>query len=445
MIRNELPTPLLILIFEFTAHPYLQSLRGVSRGFREVLDDRNNATWNSIMKSHCTPTVAHRLLWGGSLGTTALMVRASVVHRACISCRLWFNLDRNEFYDLVVCRRCAKKTAFKVVNLNKSCFNYFLDYKTQQENSDLVKHRKGRSFLVLLTHVRAVASAKYPGEELQQKINARFARAFKMELRQQQERGKRIQEISFKFIDVLWQTPSRVDVVLRDQEVLKDLVQHFGSRREVFGDTMEKRVRASTKTNVVAQRLYDYAAMLTYMRKLGLLDFRYDVTDGHRCNPNYVYRHHVNEGLHFYELSRQHADGKNEISKRTSDVETYLVQRVLTTSERKTLAVALCAEEAINYTSSDFHGFVVHRQGNPVTVARRVREREFLTQNHLAWETNHFLVEGYSQEEATALATNNVLHRTKGFPPMMRTCFIHLSTPSRVHAPGTSSLLPPET
>lgn len=445
MIRGELPIPLLILIFEFTAHPFIQSLRGVSRGFREILDDRCNATWNSIMKSHCTPTVANRLLWGSSLGTTALMVRASVVHRACISCRLWFNLNTNEFYDLIVCRRCAKKTVFKVVNLNKSCFNYFLDYTTQKENPDLVKHKKGRSFFVLLTHVRAVASAKYPGEELQQKINARFARAFRIELRQQQERGKRMQEIGFKFIDVLWQTPARVDTVLRDQEVLKDLVQHFGSRREVFGDTMEKRIRASTKTNVVAQRLYDYAAMLTYMRKLGLLDFKYDVTHGHRCHPNYVYRQHVSEGLHFYELSRQHADGKEEISKRAAEVETYLVHRVLTTSERKTLAVALCAEEAINYTPGDFDGFVVHGQGNPVTIARRVRERDFLNQNHLTWETNHFLVQGYNQEEATALATSNVLHRTKGFPPMMRTCFIHLSIPSRVHAPKTSSLPTPET
>ena len=442
---GELPIPLIILIFEFTAHPYLQSLRGLSQRFREILDDRYNATWNSIMTKHCTPTVERRLLWGNSLGTTALMVRASVVHGACISCRLWFNLGRNEFYDLVVCRRCAKKTAFKVVNLNKACFNYFLGYKTQQENSDLVKHRKGRSFLVLLTHVRAVASAKYPGEELQQKINARFARAFKIELRQQQERGKRIQEISFKFIDVLWQTPSRVDAILRDQEVLKDLVQHFGSRKDVFGDTMEKRVKANTKTDVVAQRLCDYAAMLTYMRKLDLLDFRYDVTDGHRCDPNFVYRHHVNGGLHFYELSRQHGDAKNEISKRARDVEIFLVQHALTTSERKALAVAMCAEEAINYSLGDFRGFVVDQQGNPVTVARRARERDFLTQNHLVWETNHFLIQGYNQEVATALATSNVLQRTKGFPPMMRTCFIHLSTPSRVHAPRTSSPLPPET
>ena len=445
MICEELPIALVVLIFEFTAHPYLQNLRGVSRGFRDILDDRSNATWSSTMTKHCTPMVARRLLWGNSVGTTALMARASVVHQTCISCRLWFNLDRNEFYDLVVCRRCAKKTAFKVVNLNKACFNYFLDYKTQQENTELVKTRKGRSFLVLLAHVRRIASAKYPGGELQDKMNARFARAFKMELRQQQERGRRIQDISFKFIDVLWQTPSRVDMVLRDQEVLKDLVQHFGSRSDVFGDTMEKRIKAATPTKVVAQRLYDYAAMLTYMRKLGLLDFRYDVTDGHRCNPNYVYRHHVNEGLHFYELSRQHADDKIEISKRTKELETYLVRHSLTTPERRALAVALCAEEAINYSLGDFHGFVAYGEGNPVTVARRVRERDFLAQNHLALETSQFMAAGYNHEEAAALATKNVLHRTKGFPPMMRTCFIHLSTPSGANALRTPSPWRPDT
>ncbi|CAM9269604.1 unnamed protein product, partial [Sphacelaria rigidula] len=424
-----MPVPILMCTFGFTAHPYLHVLRGVCRGFREVLDDRSNMVWKSIMTRHCN-LVVPRLLWGKSFGTTALMVRASKVQHTCVSCRLWFNLETNRFYDVLVCKRCSKKNVFKVVNLNRACFNFFLDYKVQKNNSLLVKEQKGRSFLVLLSHVRQVALEQHPNGELEKKTSARFSRAFRAELRKHEQRGRRIQDIYFKFVDILWQTPARVDSVLRDQVVLRDMVENLGSREDVFGDTLEKRVKAFTKTNVVAQRLYDYAAMLTYMRKLGLLDFRYDATPGHKCKPYYVFKHHLHDGLHFYELTRQHADGKNELSRRITDLNNYMLHKgnTLTISARKALAVAMCAEEAINYNPDDFEDFVLRQEGNPVEIARRVREKEFLNQNHLAWQTHHLVTtSGMDNEMAERMATKSVFHRTKGFPPMMRVCFIHLS------------------
>lgn len=424
---TELPPPILMHILGYTRASSLQVLRVVCPRFRELLDDRENLVWKSILKDYCTPLVQNRMLWGKSLGTTALMVKASVVGNSCLSCRLWFNLKVNKLYDIILCGRCSKKFIFRVVTLRKACFNYFLDYEFQKENNLLVKARKGRSYLVLFRHVRMMAEARYPGGELEQKMNNRFARSFKTELRKQREKEKRIRDISYKFCDILWETPSRVDPVLRNKEVLEDLVDGFGSRDEVFGDALEHRVRAYTKTAVVAKRLYDYAAMLTYMRKLDLLDFKYDVTVGHHCTPRNIFRHHVNDSLHFYELSREHVDAKNELSARLLEVETYLLRTPLDEPRRKSLAVAMCAEESINYVAQDFEGFVVGQKGNPVEISRRVREREFLQHNHLAWEMNSFLARGHDQETAQRLAEINVLHRTKGYPPMRRDCFIRLS------------------
>ena len=429
MALSHMPQPILMCVFQFTANPYLPLLRDVCRGFREVLDDRENAVWMSLMGEYCSPVVP-RLLCRNSFGTTALMVRASKIKHTCISCRLWFNLEVNTFYDVLVCKRCSKKNVFKVVNLNKACSNYFLDYQVQKENDQLVKKKKARSFFVLLSHIRAVACAQYPDGELEKKTNRRLSRAFKAELRKHEQRARRIQDIYFKFIDILWQTPARVDPILRDQVVLRDMVERLGSREDVFGDSLEKRVRAFTKSSVVAQHLYDYAAMLTYMRKVGLLDFRYDPTPGHRCNPYYVYKHHVTEGLHFYELSRQHADSKDELSRRILDVDHYILKNNLTTSTRKALAVAMCAEEAITYDSDEFMDFVIREQGNPAEIARRVREREFLLQNHLAWHEHQLMASGLNQQRAESIAIKSVLCRTKGFPPMMRACIIHLSTPT---------------
>lgn len=424
---TELPPPILMHILGYTRASSLQVLRLVCRSFRELLDDRGNLVWKSMFKEYCTPLVKNRMLWGKSLGTTALMVKASVVGNSCVSCRLWFNLNKNRLYDIILCGRCSKKFVFRVVNLRKACFNYFLEYESQKQNNLLVKVPKGRSYLVLLRHVRFIAEATYPSGELQEKMNKRFEKSFQTELKKQREKERRIRDISYKFCDVLWETPSRVDPVLRNQEVLKDLVHNFGSRDEVFGDTLEHRVKACTKTAVVAKRLYDYAAMLTYMRKLNLLDFKYDVTAGHQCAPRNIFRHHLNAGLHFYELSREHHDAKNELASRFLEVETYLLQTPNDLNRRKSLAIAMCAEESINYAAADFESFVVGQKGNPVEISRRVREREFLQHNHLAWEMTSFLARGHDQETAQRLAEINVLHRTKGYPPMRRVCVIGLS------------------
>lgn len=422
----ELPRPVLSLTLEYTRATSIQVLRCTCRSFRDVLDDVD-PKWESIFNAYCSPRV--RLSWAKSPGTTALMVRSSVLRQTCISCHLWFTLKVNKFYDVLLCGRCSKKNLFRVVSLRKACFNYFLDYPSQKDNNRLVKVTHGRSCSVLLMHVRKVALEKYPDGELEKKVNARFARAFKTEVKKQVEKEKRIRAVSYKFCDVLWQTPSRVDAVLRDQGTVMDLIFSFGSKGDVFGDILERRVKASVSTSVVAQHLYDYAAMLTYMRKLNLLDFKYNVTSGHRCTPNNIYRYHVYGGLHFYELTRQHADARDELAGRLVQVETYMLRTSMTESGRTSLAVAMCAEESINYNAEDFAAFVSDLKGNPAEISRRVREREFLNQNHLAWEMNNFLVQGYDNENAFRLATDNVLHRTKGYPPMMRSCFINLTIP----------------
>lgn len=424
----DLESYLLMSTFEYTRHSSIQALRGVCRRFKLTLDNKDNVVWKSLLEKYSTPLVGKRLLFGNSLGTTALMVKASVESHECISCRLWFNLVRNPLYDIVVCKRCSKKTNFRLVSLKQACMNYFLDYRAQRDDQSLVKFKKGNSLQVLWTHIRIIAFSKYPDGELEKKINARFAKKYKTELRRHDAKETRIIDIAFRFVDAVWQSPTRVDQVLRDQELVKDLVYTFGSKEDVFGDVLEHKVRSVTKTNTVAHRLYDYAAMLTYMRKLNLLDFRYGVTSGHRANPYHIYRHHVNEGLHFYEITRQHADAKNEFTDRILAVEVYMLRNTLTELQRKTLAVAMCAEDKIDYDPEFFKTFVQTKEGNPVGLSRQLREKKILDQNHLSWETNSFLVGGHNQDVAEMLAKKNVLHRTRGYPPMMRFLTVNLGS-----------------
>lgn len=402
----------------------MKVLRCTCRSFRDVLDNKN-PDWQAVIDKYCTPLVP--LSWGKSLGTTALMVRSSALRNTCICCRLWFSIKVNKFYDVRICGVCSKKNLFRVVTLRKACFNYFLDYELQKQNAGLIKIKRGRSFSVLLSHIRIVAQEKYPDGLLETKINARFAKALKTEMKKQLEKEKRVQDLSLKFCDVLWLNPARVDAVLRDQAIVTGLITSFGSKNEVFGDLMERRVKASTSVSVAARNIYDYAAMLTYMRKLNLLDFRYGVTGGHRCHPNNIFRHHIHAGLHFYELAREHADARDELASRLVHVETYMLRKRPTQSERASLCIAMCAEDSVNYRAEDFECYVVGSKGNPVEISRQLRKRDFLHQNHLVSEINHFLHHGYDYEKAQRLAKQNVLYRTKGYPPMKRVCFINLT------------------
>lgn len=420
-----IPIPILAHTLGYTRFPSLSVLRLVCRRFRQVLDDKN--IFDKMYVENCSPLVP-RLLFGNSIGTTSLKICASKKEKCCISCGLWFNLKMNIFYDILLCDKCSRKYIFRVVTLRRACFNYFLDYEVQKENKSLVKVKHGRSFRTLLHHVRKIAVNKYPHGQLEEKMNERFARAYQTEINKQQQRERRIREISYKFCDVLWEAPSRVDSILHDQEALKDLVHRFGSLTDVFGDTLEHKVRSCTKTGGAAKRLYNYGAMLTFMRKLELLDHKYDITFGHRCVPTNIFRIHSTGGLHFYELSREHADARKEFMSRCHEVETYLVRMGHVDKPwRKSLSVAMCAEDSIDYVAQDFENFVNSQEGNPVEIARQVRERKFLYQNNLAWEINSFTSRGYDQEASRRMAVANVLHYTKGYPPMKRACYINLS------------------
>lgn len=432
----QLAPPLLALIFEYHRAYQVKLLREVCKSFRDVLDDGGNSYWKDMLGKYSSPLVKTRVIYGKSVGVTALILKESFLLKTCVFCGLWFNTKKNRLHDILLCGRCSKKQVFRIVNLRKACTNYFLDYNVQKENHILVKLKKGRAYEVLLNHVRNVALAKYPNGDLEKRMNKRFSRLFRTELRKQKEKKKRIVDIGYKFCDILWETPSRVDKVLRDQNVLKDLVQKFGSRHDVFGDTLENRVRALRKCEVAARHLYDFGAMLTYMRKIHLLDDCYEVTSGHRCHPRNIFRHHVNEGLHFYELSRLHADSREELLRRSSDVQIYLVQKKQREEGRKQLAIAMCAEDSTTYQADFFNSFILQGEGNPVFLARQQREKEYLQHNNLAWETGNFLLSGHDQENAQRLATNNVLQYTKGYPPMMRTCIIDLPRGVKRGAPS---------
>lgn len=424
MSIKNIPDPLVVLVSEYVRPSHLYVLRDVCKDIRNVLD-KKNPLWERILSHNIAPK---RILYKNSIGTTALLVKSSWKQAFCLNCERTTMLHINYYYGIFLCYDCEKNNkAFFEVNLKAICFDYFLDYKTQKENANLIKVRNGRAFKVLHKHILKVAHLQYPDGELQDKINRRYYRNRETAIRRYRSRERRTASIKTSFGYLVGSNISRIDPILTDIISLTNVVNMFGCREKIFGDVYSLKITTRYTVSEVCNNLCDYSMMITYMKKKGFLDEQYHVNFfAVGTTPFYVYsKHRLPSGLHFYELVNEYVDSVNETEKRSAQVERYLLTEK-TTRQRKSLAIAMCVEDGIDYNQEDFQDFVESGLGNPVYIARKRRARVFLNRNGFMDYMDRFLQAGYDVHEASNVATKLVLDRTKGYPPMMRVCNINL-------------------
>lgn len=424
---NTVPDPVFILIAEYVQIQSIPLLRDTCGDFRRVLDSPNRV-WDSIIDQYTRLKKTGIILYRGSIGTTALMVKSSKIELVCTSCGSLSNLKMNKFYDLIVCSRCEHIGLFKTVNLREACTEFFLDYKQQQGNNSLCKIKYGRSFRILRKDVLRVANEEYPMGELQNKIQDRINRLWATRQRRFSARNKRINDMVQFFDRNARKNRARIDPIVQNMDMAIAMTNMYGCHSLVFGDVYNFKINTQTSSEEVSSRLCDYVMMITYMRKSGFL------FDDYKCNfcssgtsPFYIFKKHLNGGLHFYEATREYVDSVEELRKRAKEVERY-VELVDTPMQRKTLAIAICVEDSIDYVEEDFEDFVTMGIGNPVYITRNKREKVFLNRNNYMVYVNHMLNQGYTISDAEKYSTNRILHETNGYPPMKRVCYINLPT-----------------
>ena len=422
---KNIPDPLVVLISEYVLPSHIYVLRDVCKDIRDVLD-KNNPVYEKILSHVIAPK---KILYKNSIGTTALLIKSSWRQAFCLNCGCTTLLHINYYYGIFLCYECEKNNNFFFeVNLRASCVDYFLDYKTQKENVNLVKVKNGRGFKVLHKDLLEVAHTQYPNGELQTKLDLRYFRMLETNKRRYKSRERRIASVKTTFNYLVNCNISRIDPVLMDMVYLTSVVNMFGCRDKIFGDVYSLKITTKFTVSEVCHNLCDYSMMITYMKKKGLLDNHYNMNRfSIGTTPLYIYLKHMrSSGLHFYEMVNEYVESANEIEKRSDEVQRYLLTEK-TKQQRKSLAVAMCVEDAVDYNHDDFEEFVEFGLGDPVYLARKKRARVFLNRNGFMDHLDRYLNAGYRTSEAYDLATKLVLDRTKGYPPMMRVCYINLS------------------
>lgn len=222
----------------------------------------------------------------------------------------------------------------------------------------------------------------------------------------------------------------RVDPYLRNLSNITEMVRAHGSTHIVFGDVKDVKIHCRHTPREASVRLYNYAAMLTYMRKTDFLDQDYKLIPGTGSTPHDIFQKHTRGGLHYYENTRAYMDAKKEFYTRFHEVERHLSVGS-TRIGRKSIAIAMCVEDNIDYVVEDFQQFVDIGEGNPVYIARQKRKMVFLNANNYMVYLDEMLMNDHHITESAIMAENRVLWDTIGYPPMMRQCYINLSTSIR--------------
>ncbi|AAR26910.1 FirrV-1-B35 [Feldmannia irregularis virus a] len=442
-MANHLPDPILMHIFlhhQPKDYDTLRELKHVCKSFRSALGTRS-VVWNDLYFRYCNECAPNtgRLRWGKSVGTTALMLRLSSMTATCVSCGFQgrgFKMkpEKHPFYGVRLCGACVRLSPFRMESLTAMCQLFFLDRQHVLQGDTVTTIKIGRAFMLLFDKMKAEAERTYPNGLLKDKMDKREQKRILQSIRKIESQRKRIEDATNHFNVLVSCYSSRIDPVLQDQERLQEAVRYFSAISLLSGDFYDNKITSKTTPTLYAKKQLDFAELLTYMKKMGLLNREMQYADEdpvHAINPKYIFKIYVQNGLHFYDQVHQYAMAEQQLRARIQDVRTFINvnrQRLRSSTElRRQLCVSMCVEEGVDYCPIYFKDFVIYVVGNPCIQARRLRCFEFLTRNGHQEVVQKKISYGFSMSAAIRSASKYVLDQTNGFPVMSRACVIDLS------------------
>ena len=423
---NSIAIGSLINVFEFVPIEDIMGLRDVCQHFREVLDESSRPHWEKMREENLFPNICEKkLICKNSIGSTALIIKASTATCRCIQCFCYITRT-HEFYGVRLCKSCKNLPLFVQRGLKSTCQEFFLKSTEQVNNPRLLKRKHGNSFMVLEHHVFQEALNNYSVEVLHKKLDARKRRRQLILNHRREAVNQRINIVKRDFDVKSRQKSIRIDARLGGKVNLDrvyDILINNSLYEMVCGDVFSNKVGCYRSPKVVSENLIDFVCMLTYMRKVNILDDSYSEF-GEEPLVKYIFKRHQ-KGLHFYEYVSEYAASISEYECRVREVQTFIDSTGMNEEDRKLLSVSMCAEDNIHYNESDFEFFIKYGEGNPAKISRAVRERVFLDANEFMIHVSTNIQMGYSYLESMQRARNRVLNRTLGFPPMRYVCRIN--------------------
>jgi len=415
-----------INILEYVELNSVHHIRRVSKYSKEILDsDKNKKMWNRISNKYCMPY--HKGIGiKNSPGSTALLKRASCISHRCISCfRRDIRIYIHPFYNINMCGLCKMDKLFLISGLKTACKKYFVNPSSSFIQQSIVKQKVGNNFRVMDKHVRSYAEIVYPGGDLRMKLDNLRIKRDSIDIRRGNLRQGRMNDVERGFSKLCTENPSRVDKVLSCFKCTKSLILVDMLNMYIFGDLFSYKIRTSSNVKEASEKMYEYASMISYMKKCGLMTERYqNIYDSY--TSRHIFKKYVHGGLHFYEVLSSMTNSQRLYKKRLDKMTIHLDIKCLDVSSRKKLSVSTCVEEGIEYDEDSFDEFVRYGVNNPVRIARDRRKLLFLNSNgHMTNIYRYMEFYRITEEEASIHSTNRILNVTMGYPIMDPVSYVH--------------------
>ena len=374
-----------------------------------------------------------RIILNNSIGLSYLSIRDSIYKWSCISCKNENMNDIHPFYNVPVCSICSSSVDFfKTLTVNQACNLFFIG----KEDIEHVpkRYKTSKSKLVLYNKAKECGEKKNGVVGLKNMIFKRESRRKLLFIKRKKAVNDRIRTIKNKTWFLLNSNYSRIDAVFMDVGRLFKVMHRNSLSKMIMGDTFEFKLKTRVSTEIVSNRLFDLACMLSYCKEMGIVmadhvTINTIIHDGFHI-PS-VFKKHIRGGKHFYVHISEYMKSIDILYNRSKDVQMYISKnRIIESYDRRVIATKICTEEGIVMREEIFRDFIEFGIGDPVLIAREDRKLGFLLDRGLDAGISFYENDlGFSFEESEYHAKMYIFNNFGGFP-IFTNIFVDDSIPS---------------
>jgi len=356
---------------------------------------------------------------------TALSINEYIKNKKC------FNCDKSGYvfhtiYNAILCNECRNDTFFKMVPLNKTCNDYFIKPK-QIKSMNIPSIKYGNGIRVLEKDVIKFSLELHTLDGLNSLREKRYENKRKRVQNKYDSLNSRLGELRNTYNSEINRYPERVDT---EFTCMCNAIGYTKKHNiyDMFGDLFELKVSTNSSIKFVSRTLIDFVWMLTFMRKKGIMDEKYDVTPEYvsTVDTRSIILSHLKRE-HFYEVVSNIENAFIELQYRISRMEKYIhIYTGLNAEHRKKLSIVSCVEDNIEFDEYDFEMFINNGIGNPVEIARAKRMSIFLNKYGYMYKYSELFNIGYNVGFCETHARKFAIKNAHGIEVMHSVCKIDL-------------------
>ena len=409
-------------IFSFLDAETLPETRLISK---ETLDNvsSNEEWWKNELKTYAKK----RLIKCKSNMITTLTIKQyrnvkEIIH--CYNCGKdsGYNNRYHEIYNIILCKQCIETPFFRIKALKKTCREFFVDPNL---TSGITK-TCGTNKRVLEKDIIKIAEDLYTPSVLYEKLDKRKNNKIRRIEMKNKSVSDRIKEFEYIYKREVSKIPTRV---FHDLTVFSNIIEIAKTHRTfccIIGDILEKKVNVRTDVKSAAKELVDFACLLTFMVKRGLLCEEYYMNYEYKdFSVRTILSRHRNRE-HFYEIVSDIQNSLLQFKERCDRMEKYLVEhKNMNFTERNRICVICCVEDGIDFDNDVFSEFISTGLGNPVKLSRDKRISIFLNKNGYQIKYNECIQMGYDHKACDHIA--RMFATRFGMEIMNSVCIVELS------------------